>query len=194
MYASVVFTSVTFLVPIAAYFVINYGVNFEIPYIGLDFKPWRLFLVICSIPGGLSAIAFMILPESPKFLLAKKMEQEAIKVLKTVYKWNTGKRKSTFEVQHINDIISGEDSEKNSLERCKIIFSRRYIRATSIACSLQFTIGAVSHGAFTWMLFISNRIVGYSNSHADTSILLCDIIHETKYTNVNETVKTQNLV
>ena len=43
------------------------GVDF---YIGdLHFVNWRLFLVICTIPALLSAIALVFLPETPAYLL-----------------------------------------------------------------------------------------------------------------------------
>ena len=43
------------------------GVSF---YIGdLHFVNWRLFLIICTIPALLSAIALVFMPETPAYLL-----------------------------------------------------------------------------------------------------------------------------
>lgn len=35
----------------------------------LDFQSWRMFVALCSIPSLTSALIFIFMPESPKFLL-----------------------------------------------------------------------------------------------------------------------------
>lgn len=35
----------------------------------LDFQSWRMFVALCSIPSLTSAVIFIFMPESPKFLL-----------------------------------------------------------------------------------------------------------------------------
>lgn len=36
--------------------VINQEWQFEIPFVGIIYKPWRLFFVICSLPGKIKLI------------------------------------------------------------------------------------------------------------------------------------------
>lgn len=58
---------------------------------GMDFRPWRLYLMCNSFVNLFNGIAFAILPESPKFLLTINQKEKALSVLKRVYAFNTGK-------------------------------------------------------------------------------------------------------
>ncbi|XP_071533141.1 synaptic vesicle glycoprotein 2C-like isoform X2 [Panulirus ornatus] len=52
------------------------------------FSSWRVFLVICSLPSFGAVIGLYFMPESPRFLLEKGREVEAIMVYKKIFKWN----------------------------------------------------------------------------------------------------------
>lgn len=65
--------------------------NFNLSLGFVEFKPWRLFLIACSMCNLWNGIAFAILPESPKFLLSTNRKEEALQVLRRVYAFNTGK-------------------------------------------------------------------------------------------------------
>lgn len=54
------------------------------------FGPWRLFGLILSLVGFVALILMHFAPESPKFLLSAGRYEEAIKVLETLYHYNTG--------------------------------------------------------------------------------------------------------
>lgn len=56
----------------------------------LDFKPWRLYLVCTSLINLWNGIAFALLPESPMFLLLINQKEEALRVLRRMYAFNTG--------------------------------------------------------------------------------------------------------
>ncbi|KAL4005444.1 hypothetical protein ACER0C_005157 [Sarotherodon galilaeus] len=62
----------------------------------LDFKSWRLFVVLCSVPSITSALIFkLFMPESPKFLMEADREKEAIHVFRLMFKLNMkGKEKA----------------------------------------------------------------------------------------------------
>nr|XP_057930797.1 synaptic vesicle glycoprotein 2B [Doryrhamphus excisus] len=56
----------------------------------LDFKSWRVFVVLCSIPSLTSALIFrLLMPESPKFLMEAGRESEAIHVFRLMFELNT---------------------------------------------------------------------------------------------------------
>lgn len=57
---------------------------------GLDFKPWRLYLVCTSLINLWNGIVFSRLPESPMFLLLINKKEEALQVLRRMYAFNTG--------------------------------------------------------------------------------------------------------
>lgn len=61
--------------------------------VSFPFRPWRLFLICCSLLSLWNAIVFSYLPESPKFLLATNRKDEALNVLRRIYAFNTGESK-----------------------------------------------------------------------------------------------------
>ncbi|KAK8381186.1 hypothetical protein O3P69_008212 [Scylla paramamosain] len=54
----------------------------------LHFSSWRIFLVVCSLPSFAAVIGLYHMPESPRFLLEKGREVEAMMVYKKIFKWN----------------------------------------------------------------------------------------------------------
>ncbi len=65
---------------------------------GFKYNTWRIFVALCGIPPFLVTIALAFLPESPKYLLSKGMEAEALRVFQNIFKQNTGRNKSEFPV------------------------------------------------------------------------------------------------
>ncbi|CAG5129667.1 unnamed protein product, partial [Candidula unifasciata] len=59
------------------------------------FHSWRVFVALCTIPSITSAAMFVLMPESPKYLLQMGREQDAIAVLYNVHASN----KSTAALQ-----------------------------------------------------------------------------------------------
>lgn len=68
----------------------------------LDFKSWRLFVVLCSVPSLTSALLFkLLMPESPKFLMEAAREKEAIRVFRVMFEinmWGKGKDFPDFDL------------------------------------------------------------------------------------------------
>jgi len=60
--------------------------------------PWNLYLFICSLVPLTSAVAFLFLPESPKFLMSTGKNEEALLVFRKMYSMNTGLNADTFPV------------------------------------------------------------------------------------------------
>ncbi|XP_050395730.1 synaptic vesicle glycoprotein 2C [Patella vulgata] len=75
----------------------------------IDYRGWRLFICLCAVPSFVSFIAFIFMPESPKYLLQQGKEDEAIQILQKIYKMNNGK-----ELFEIKKLIIG-DTEKDQL-------------------------------------------------------------------------------
>lgn len=71
MIASLVFGIISTAIPMSAYFVINQNWKIAFEFLNFEFKPWRLFVLMCGIPSLICGIAFIFLPESPKFCFSK---------------------------------------------------------------------------------------------------------------------------
>lgn len=48
------------------------SMNFKISIFGLlDYRPWRVLVVLCAVPGLVAAVALFFFPESPKYYMAQ---------------------------------------------------------------------------------------------------------------------------
>lgn len=56
----------------------------------IEFKPWRLYLICNSFVNLFNGIVFIIMPESPKFLLTINQKEKALEILRRIYAFNTG--------------------------------------------------------------------------------------------------------
>lgn len=59
---------------------------------------WNVYLFVCAFPSLIGGIAFIFMPESPKFLMSVGRNEEALRVFQLVYSLNTGKMKETYPV------------------------------------------------------------------------------------------------
>lgn len=57
---------------------------------GMIYRPWRLFIFASSCINLFALFGLLIMPESPKFLLAMGRGNEALDIIKSVYLVNTG--------------------------------------------------------------------------------------------------------
>uniref|UniRef100_A0A3Q2WIB3 Synaptic vesicle glycoprotein 2 n=2 Tax=Haplochromis burtoni TaxID=8153 RepID=A0A3Q2WIB3_HAPBU len=88
----------------------------------LDFKSWRVFVVLCSVPSISSALIFkLFMPESPKFLMEANREKEAIQVFRLMFKLNMkGKEKALPEFGlHTSSTQKGDKDKSRSLGSSK---------------------------------------------------------------------------
>lgn len=73
--------------------------DFEFDAIFVTYKPWRFFIALVGSLNILSGLLiYFLLPESPKYLLARGQEEEALDILRYMYAKNTGKSPDSFEV------------------------------------------------------------------------------------------------
>lgn len=64
--------------------------NWNVDLFVVNFVPWRLFIAVIAIVNATNSILFaFFLPETPKFLLAMNQPDEALNVLRIMYKTNT---------------------------------------------------------------------------------------------------------
>ena len=63
-----------------------------------EYNSWRIFVAASALPAFLVAIGLFWFPESPKFLLSKGREYQALKVFAWVYHVNTGMPASSYPV------------------------------------------------------------------------------------------------
>lgn len=61
------------------------------PFSFLIITPWRLFILLGSLVSAVGTLVLMFLSEGPKQLQAMGKESEALSVLQTIYRVNSGR-------------------------------------------------------------------------------------------------------
>ena len=104
MLMGVVFSLNAMMMPIIGYLVLNQDWRLPLPFLDFDYNSWRIFLLVCGLPGFLCGLVFLTLPESPKFLLANDKYFESINALRVLFKWNGEKENLTVVFKLIHDL------------------------------------------------------------------------------------------
>ncbi|XP_031629336.1 synaptic vesicle 2-related protein-like isoform X4 [Contarinia nasturtii] len=178
------------LLPSIAWFVTNQEWQFDIPLIGITYKPWRLFLVICGLPGFLSSVILFFLPESPKFVLGQGDNNGAWKILEKMNRWNNGNNSQLeqFEIYEEEESIENrrriseaKDSRFPLLRSICIqtvpLFKPPHLGPTILICTIQFGIYATSNGFYMFFAEILNRMASNLDNFTDHRIAMCDVIN-----------------
>ncbi|XP_036319629.1 putative transporter SVOPL [Rhagoletis pomonella] len=194
MGSSVIFAIGAMILPMIAFLVINQDWVLPLTFLGIDYKPWRLFLIVCGIPGFLCGMSLFALPESPKFLLAVGDENKAIEVLQKMHRWNSGK-----EPLIITHILPDDDTTITTLQfnskfesnsnfallflqtmwnQTVPLFQRKYLRITMIVCNMQFWLYVVTNGLYMWFPHIINSVAAFINEHPGEHKQICQIVYE----------------
>ncbi|XP_059222509.1 synaptic vesicle glycoprotein 2B-like [Stomoxys calcitrans] len=186
--------------PIIAWIFINQTWSFEIPLLGITYRPWRLYFVICGIPGFICGILFKFLPESPKYLLGMDRPSEALDILKYMHHKNTkGKNKLKNDVYEITSLVADLDTPirklKNSTnikslgalwimiwDQTAPLFMSQHIRKTVLGSIILFITFFSAHGVYMWFPYILNNVMLYVEQSQEPRYL-CDMLRYTQSSN-----------
>ena len=195
MCASVVFGIFCILLPGIAWVVINEEWEFYIPVIDIVYKPWKLFLVVCALPALMCSLALLVLPESPKFVLAQGNQAETIQILQKINRWNNGGKKAKpLEITEIFEEFEAIENRKKIAEnknsrfpllkqvwdQTAPLFQRPHLKTTMLACTIQFAIFATSNGMYMWFPDILNRMATRMSVNPTERVTLCNVVYSTR--------------
>ncbi|XP_061392159.1 synaptic vesicle glycoprotein 2B-like [Musca vetustissima] len=82
------------ILPILAMTILPKDWSFQI--FNMKFVSWKIFIAICGIPSLSGSLLLCLLPESPRFLMSKGRNSEAMEAFKMMYAYNKGKPRETF--------------------------------------------------------------------------------------------------
>lgn len=88
-----------------ALWILSYEWSFEL-YDGYAFRPWRLLMLIYALPGMVGGTWLYFMPESPKYLLTQNRNEEALEIVRWMYRTNKGQNPDNMKAQKIQTEVS----------------------------------------------------------------------------------------
>ncbi|XP_068086451.1 synaptic vesicle glycoprotein 2B isoform X2 [Anabrus simplex] len=180
-----------------AWLVIPQTWSFELPW--CTFNSWRIFVLLCAVPGLLAAIFLALwFPESPKFLMVVDKKEEALEVLRDMYARNTGNSPQRFPVK---SLVLLEDGSSNPLKNVKPtllgilqhmwrqtvpLLMPPFVLKTLLVCIIQFGLYASANGLSLWLPDIFNHLAAYSTLHPGSSGSICQAYAITTNNSISE--------
>lgn len=133
------------LLPAIAWVILPLTWSYPLPLFGIDFRPWRLLLILYGLASIVFASFLWFIPDSPRFYLSQGRNQEGLDVIKRMFEMNTGKSGSEFPVKHIiwDEAVSTDHSYsalKTVWEQIAPLFRKKFIWKTLMVSTLQFGI------------------------------------------------------
>ncbi|XP_055531778.1 synaptic vesicle glycoprotein 2B-like [Wyeomyia smithii] len=193
MGASFIFGIGCLLLPGIAFAVINQEWELIIPFLDVIYRPWRLFLVVCGLPGLVSAVALWWLPESPKFELHQGKFQQTIHTIQWMHRINSGKKAARLPISS----IVADEADKQFEERRAVLssskgfratmrlvwdqtaplFKKPYLKISMIVCFLHFGTYFTSHGMYMFFPEILNKMVE-TRAAGFNNVSLCSVVYK----------------
>ncbi|XP_013391674.1 synaptic vesicle glycoprotein 2C-like [Lingula anatina] len=142
------------------------------------FDSWRVFVVLCTLPSFSSALMYILMPESPKFLMQVGKEREALLVFQRMYCSNNRKTIPTdFRIRKLRDVSRHQSdsdvqiidvrnkpcgkfraSAVKVLEHTAQLFQPGQKRITLIVAMISFTLAFGYYGLWMWFPELFKRI------------------------------------
>ncbi|KAI8421231.1 hypothetical protein MSG28_008293 [Choristoneura fumiferana] len=154
----------TVLLPGVSWLILPLDFAWPIPWLGIDYRPWRFLVIACAIPYAIGTILMFFAPESPKFHYAKGRTEECLETLKKIYaanKWTTP------------DHFPGIGAVLSSMwDQTAPLFRKPLLKWTALTCFVQFGIFATCNGFYVWFPTILNSLA----NHDGVESRICDIL------------------
>lgn len=89
-----------------------------------SYDSWNWFVAACGVPSLMLGFWLFAFPESPKFMMECGDYDDALKVLKSIYKQNTGDDPDNYPVSYLFRVRS------NNFGRCSYMKIYKYLEYT----------------------------------------------------------------
>ncbi|GBP18403.1 Synaptic vesicle glycoprotein 2A [Eumeta japonica] len=168
------------LVPLLAWAIIPRG--FRLDFGIYEFRSWRLLVLAYSSIFVICGILLCFAPESPKYLVSKGKNEEALKILRMMYAKNKNKTLDEYPVLKLkSEEENGDDKLKtpkasfvSSLrDQTLPILKPPYVKWLALNGFLLFGVFATLNGLFMWVPDVLNRVLSESTGSDTTA---CQVI------------------
>lgn len=102
----VFYSAANMLLPALAWLIIPQSWNLVIGNGMFEIHSWQIFLAVSCLPGVLSGLSVMFLPESPKFLMSKGQNERALAIFRWLHAINTRGREQYPIKELINELAA----------------------------------------------------------------------------------------
>ncbi|XP_004929455.2 putative transporter SVOPL [Bombyx mori] len=169
------------LVPLLGWLILP--LDFRIDFGAYYFRSWRLLVIVYSLFFILAAFLLSFGPESPKYLVSQGQNEEALKILQTMYAKNKSKSPEDFPVKQLQ-VADGEREKISFLKSLQVqtmpLLKPPYLKWLFLNGFLLFGIFSVLNGLYMWVPDLLNRVLTGSQS----GLTACQVIGQ----RFNETV------
>ncbi|KAJ0177602.1 hypothetical protein K1T71_006475 [Dendrolimus kikuchii] len=176
----------------------------EIVWLNMYYRPWRLLMQVISIPGVIGIVMMIFLKESPKYLITKGRSDDALNVLKFIYKCNTGMDTCKYPVEcvYTDDVIKEPNSNEKSFllklwHQTAPLFKPPLLKNSVILYYVLLCAYMISTGYTMWVptmtnaYFAGNETNGYTFCEVASRSASVSITHIN--TDCNSTIKPSTL-
>lgn len=191
MIASVIFAIACNGMPLLAWAILSQNWEYHIDFLDITYKPWRAFIVICSLCSLLSFSILCFLPESPKFVLGQGKKGQAYEILQKMNRINNGQDAllGVFELYEESESIENrqriQELQKSRFpffatvwNQTAPLFRPPYLVPTFLICFIQVAIYFTANGFYMLYADILNRMVTNVNDPISERIMVCDVINK----------------
>ncbi|XP_035440966.2 uncharacterized protein LOC118269771 isoform X1 [Spodoptera frugiperda] len=148
----------------------------------IEFRPWRLLTAVYAFPLLLAALCLLVADESPKFLMTKGKDKEALAVVRKIYCANSGLHEDSYCVKSLKIPCDINDSEqrgsgcalapKTKSESAFALLRPPHLKWFALTGFLMFGLFSFLNGLF---LFAPDTINKVMNSN-ETSGTVCELM------------------
>ncbi|XP_030567036.1 synaptic vesicle glycoprotein 2C [Drosophila novamexicana] len=86
--------------------------SWDIQILGLSLHAWQVFVAVSALPSILSCALFPFFPESPKFLMSRGRNKEALEAFKFIYALNTRQPRNAFPIKQLANEVPAKPEPK----------------------------------------------------------------------------------
>ena len=170
----------------SAWLIIPHNIGWNEPA-AFKYNSWRIFVAVSAFPSMLVALALLVLPESPKFLLSKGRERESLNVLRLMFSSNTGGEMSDYPVTRLisNRLsphilpaskVGWRQAAAECLEKARQLFSANIIYITITIITINFAIQFGYYGLWLWFPELFNKLEKFHALEPNKTLSVCEIV------------------
>ncbi|XP_026727173.1 solute carrier family 22 member 6-like [Trichoplusia ni] len=156
--------------------IIPLSFSYYLPALGIYWNSWRTLLVVYSSPSIITLIWMYLMQESPKFMVVKGRELEALEILRVIHRVNNFRSKEEFGVLGLLQ-EPGQQAEAGASVKEQVgpLFRMPLLKYTIIMTTL-FVINQT--GAFlVWLPTIADQFVRILQTGENSDLNMCQIIN-----------------